>query len=262
MTQKSDGPSPVLKVCIVIAAYDEKENIVPLTARIIQVMEALPVIWTVIYVIEGTDGSLDLVAKLAADKPQIQFFYNPEPSGLGRAFRRGFEAVPSDTDLVVTMDADLNHQPEEIPRLLEEATSTGADIVIGSRRVHQSLIEGLPLCKRVTSWIVNRTISLTLAMKVKDMSSGFRVYRAGLLRRIHFHNDNFAFLPEVLIQAAAMGAVMIERPIHFIYREAGRSKMAIWTTSISYLKLFGCYFLRAGAPKTLINRSVKAQPDG
>lgn len=70
-------------------------------------------------VIEGTDGTVDVAKTFATRWPEIEILYQPVPSGLGTAFRRGFGAMPIDTDYVVTMDADLNHQPEEIPRLLQ-----------------------------------------------------------------------------------------------------------------------------------------------
>jgi dolichol-phosphate mannosyltransferase len=238
-----------MKIAVVIAAYDERENIGILTSRLIDTLNAMKVQWTLIYVIEGVDGTLEIAQEFADLHPQIRILYNPSPSGLGRAFRLGFQAVPSDADTVVTMDADLNHQPEEIPVLIEAARQTGAGLVIGSRRVHKSIVKGVPLWKTLTSLIVGAVMNFVLQVKIKDMSSGFRVYSAPVLRRITFFNDDFAFLPEILVQAATMDTLIIERPIHFIYREAGQSKMAIWKTSVSYLKLFGRFVLHTGSFK-------------
>jgi dolichol-phosphate mannosyltransferase len=81
-------------------------------------------------------------------------------------------------------------------------------------------------------------MNVLFKLKVQDMTSGYRVYNAACLRKIQFQNDNFAFLPEILIEAARLGAVIEERPIHFIFRKAGQSKMAVWTTAKSYLRLF------------------------
>ena len=240
-----------MKIAVVIAAYDEKENIGILTSRLINTLDAMNVDWTLIYVIEGVDGTLEVARKFADHHPQIRILYNPTPSGLGRAFRLGFDAVPSDADTVVTMDADLNHQPEEIPILIEAARQTGADLVIGSRRVHKSNVKGVPLWKTLTSLIVGAIMNFVLQVRIKDMTSGFRVYTAPLLKRITFYNDDFAFLPEIVVQAAAMDTLIIERPIHFIYREAGQSKMAIWKTSLSYLKLFARYVFHRSTFKIL-----------
>jgi hypothetical protein len=71
------------------------------------------------------------------------------------------------------------------------------------------------------------------------LTSGFRVYRASALRKVSFLNSDFAFLPEIVVQAAAMGKAIVEVPIHFTGREVGPSKMAIWKTSLSYLSCSG-----------------------
>jgi dolichol-phosphate mannosyltransferase len=243
-----------MKIAVVIAAYDEKENIGILTSRLINTLDAMDVDWTLIYVIEGVDGTLEIARTFADQHPQICILHNPSPSGLGRAFRLGFGAIPSDADRVVTMDADLNHQPEEIPVLIEAARQTGAGLVIGSRRVQKSNVTGVPLWKTLTSLIVGAIMNFVLQIRIKDMTSGFRVYSAPLLRRITFFNDDFAFLPEIVVQAVAMDTLIIECPIRFIYREAGQSKMAIWKTSLSYLKLFARYVLHRGSFKI---RNVK-----
>jgi dolichol-phosphate mannosyltransferase len=145
--------------------------------------------------------------------------------------------VPESADWVVTMDADLNHQPEEIPRLLEAARKTGSDILIGSRFLDASRVDGTPLWKRFLSGIMNLLMRVLYGLRVKDKTSGFRVYRAEALRALPFENDAFAFLPEILIRARRAGLVLAEEPIHFIFRKDGRSKMGIWDTSLSYLTL-------------------------
>jgi dolichol-phosphate mannosyltransferase len=225
-------------ITVVIAAYNESQNIGNLTERLIQALDSIPdSSWKLIYVIEGNDGTIDLVREFASRRAEIEVYYNEQPSGLGNAFRRGFDAVPSDTDFVVTMDADLNHQPEEIPRLLAATREFGADIVVGSRRLHGSSFEGAPLWKTAISRSVNRMTQVTMGLRVGDLTSGFRVYRASALRRIKFHNTGFAFLPEILVRAAALRMKIVEQPIRFVFRTSGESKMRIASTSLSYLKL-------------------------
>lgn len=240
------------RVAVVIAAYDEEENIAPLTTRLVTTLDSMGTPWSLIYVIEGTDRTLELARDFARQRPEIQILYNPAPSGLGRAFRRGFDAVPADAGIVVTMDADLNHQPEEMPALISALYKTGADIVVGSRRLEHSRTDGAPLWKTITSSMVGITMNVVFGVNVKDMTSGFRVYRASCLRALEYRNDNFAFLPEMLIDAAALGAIIEERPIHFIFRVAGESKMALWRTFRSYVSLFGS--LRYPANATRLRR--------
>lgn len=228
-----------MKIAVVIAAYNEVGNIAPLTERLVNTLDALPgASWSLIYVIEGTDGTLEIAREFAARRPEIQILYAEKPSGLGRAFRRGFDAVASDTDFVVTMDADLNHQPEEIPALLAALRERKADIVVGSRRLNQSSVQGTPFWKRSLSQFGNRLMHIFMGMRVQDLTSGFRIYRTAALKQLHFENMGFAFLPEVLIQAAGRRLTIIEQPIQFVFRTVGESKMRIGSTSLSYLRLF------------------------
>src|SRR5262245_33202800 len=104
------GPGGIrsVKLCAVVAAWDERDNVGPLALRLLDVLRGMPG-WTfeVVFVVEGTDGTREAIEALGA--PEIRILYQEKPSGLGAAFRRGFAAVPSDADVVVTLDADLNH---------------------------------------------------------------------------------------------------------------------------------------------------------
>jgi hypothetical protein len=83
---------------------------------------------------------------------------------------------------------------------------------------------------------------IVFGLRVRDKTSGFRVYRAEALRQTSFENDNFAFLPEILLRANALGMRIVEEPIHFIFRREGVSKMHIATTALSYLTLLSLRF--------------------
>jgi dolichol-phosphate mannosyltransferase len=228
----------VSRLSVVIAAYDEEENVGPLTRRLQQALAPLAG-WSVeiLYVVEGTDRTREVLEGLAPEIPGLRILYQEKPGGIGAAFRRGFAAVSPATEWVVTLDADLNHQPEEIPRLLDAACRRGCGVLIGSRFLDGSAVEGTPLWKRFLSGAMNHLMRLLYGLRVADKTSGFRVYRAEVLRRVRFENDAFAFLPEILILAHRAGFTLAEEPIHFIYRKEGRSKMGLSSTSLSYLRL-------------------------
>ncbi len=226
-----------MKLSVVVAAYNERENVGPLTERLRRTLDALGADWELVYVVEGNDGTREILDAAAASLPQLKVLYRPEPSGLGAAFRRGFAAVRGDADFVVTLDADLNHQPEEIPDLLAAQARTGADVVVGSRFVHGASVTGIPLWKRALSGSMNAAMRVLWGLKTRDKTSGFRVYRGAALRGLSFRNDNFAFLPELLIAASLQGLTIVEAPIRFTVRVHGVSKMHILTTSRSYLAL-------------------------
>lgn len=233
------------RLTVVIAAYDEEANVEPLTRRLHRTLSGLPGWeWEVLYVVEGTDGTRAVIERLAAELGHVRLLYSEAPSGLGAAFRRGFAAVADDVDVVVTMDADLNHQPEEIPSLLAALDETGSDIVVGSRFVTGSSVRGAPLWKRFLSNTMNLLMRWLYGLKVGDKTSGFRAYRATALHAIHFENRNFAFLPEMLIRAHRQGSSISETPIHFVFRREGRSKLRFWSTSLSYLTLLRARFDR------------------
>jgi glycosyltransferase involved in cell wall biosynthesis len=232
-----------VKIVAVIAAWNERENIEAVTRRLHGTLRMMPgAAFEIVYVIEGEDGTRELVESLEAELGGIRILYEPRPRGLGAAFRRGFAAVGPDADLVVTMDADLNHQPEEIPRLVAALQASNADLVIGSRVVHGSEVTGTPAWKRVLSGTLNSIMHVLFGGTVRDKTSGFRVYRAEVLRNVRHHQNDFSFLPEIAIRAQKAGYRIREEPIHFIYRREGESKMKFWPTSLSYLSLLRTWF--------------------
>jgi dolichol-phosphate mannosyltransferase len=229
-----------MHLSVVIAAYDEVAYVGPLARRLANSLSTIPgCAWEIVFVVEGEDGTREELERLAREIEPLRILYRLERTGLGAAFRRGFAAIAPDADYVVTMDADLNHQPEEIPRLLAEARRPTCDVLVGSRFVSGSLVVGTPLVKRLLSHFINRLMSPLYGLRVRDKTSGFRIYRAEVLRTVHYHNNAFAFLPELLIRASARGYRIVEQPIHFHHRVGGRSKMGFWSTSLSYLTLLG-----------------------
>ena len=228
-----------MKISVVVAAYDEEKTIEPLTRRLQAALSSMPADqWQIIYVIEGEDATKRIVERLRMEIPSITLLDGRKATGLGNSFRRGFAAMWRDADVVVTMDADLNHQPEELPRLVRALSANAADIVIGSRFLRGSRVEGMPWWKRVLSGMMNRAMSLMYGLEVRDKTSGYRVYRRQVLESLAFQNADFAFLPELLLLAARRGARMHEEPICFIFRREGKSKMGILKTTMSYLRLF------------------------
>jgi len=227
-----------VKVAAVVAAWDERRNVEVLTQRLVAALDGLGGEWEIVYVVEGTDGTREALDRLAERLPGIRVLYEPVPRGLGAAFRRGFAAVAPDADVVVTMDADLNHQPEEIPRLLEALVTRGCDVLVGSRFTPGGTVDRMPRWKAALSRSLNPVMRRLFGLPVRDLTSGYRLYRAGALRSLPFASNNFAFLPELLMEAAARGLRIGEEPIRFTYRIHGRSKMRLWRTSRSYLGLF------------------------
>lgn len=228
-----------MKLATVIAAYNEAENIEILYRRLLSVLEGLRG-WEfeMIFVIEGNDGTHRKLTEVAGGRSHTAVLYHEQPLGLAAAFEKGFSAVSEGADYIVTMDADLNHRPEEVPDLLVAARTTNSDVVVGSRYVKGSVVNGTPAWKRLLSVRVNRLLAPLFGTGVRDMTSGFRVYRHQVLRKTEFENRGFAFLPEILIKAQRCGFRIVEHPILFEHRTRGQSKMVLLATSMSYIRLF------------------------
>ncbi|HEV3075536.1 MAG TPA: glycosyltransferase family 2 protein, partial [Thermoanaerobaculia bacterium] len=158
-----------MQLSVVIAAYDEVACVEALARRLADSLSTIPgCAWEIVFVVEGEDGTREALECLAREIGPLRILYRLERTGLGAAFRRGFAAIAPDADYVVTMDADLNHQPEEIPRLLAAAQRLACDVLVGSRFVSGSVVVGTPLAKRLLSHLVNRLMSPLYGLRVRD----------------------------------------------------------------------------------------------
>jgi dolichol-phosphate mannosyltransferase len=219
---------------VVIAALDEAANIERFYERLCRALQALPhTRFEFIWLVEGTDGTADRLRRLGKVKaaPPFPIVEPAERRGLGP--RSGWASMWSDdADIVVTMDADLNHQAEDLGRLLDAFETEKADIAIGSRQVPGADIRGMAL------WSVNRLLRQFFRLPIRDVSSGYRIYCASALRRIRFESEGYAFLPEIVVLAFKHRMRVTEVPITFTQRRQGQSKLYLVETGRSYLHLF------------------------
>ncbi|MEZ5259536.1 MAG: glycosyltransferase [Ilumatobacteraceae bacterium] len=149
--------------------------------------------------------------------------------GLGSAYRAGFaRALSMGADRIVQMDADFSHDPSVVPLLLA-AVEAGADVAIGSRYVTGGSTENWPLHRRVLSRLGNRYTAGVLRLPIRDVTAGFRCYRAEVLRGIDPAStsaEGYAFLTELARRAVRSGCSVAEVPICFADRTVGESKMS------------------------------------
>lgn len=222
----------------VIPAYNERENLKELTERLIKSLDESGLSYEILYVIQGADGARELLDNL--HMPKVRYLYYPDPIGVSRAFLEGFREAIKKSDLILTMDADLNHQPEEIPRLLKKYKEVGADITIGSRYIKGGIVIGAPLWKGFLSRVMNRIINIFSGIKVADKTSGYRIYKKGAINCIlnNIKATNFEFYPESILIAYKFGLTFSETPITFKFRVRGESKMYKLQTMKGYLKMF------------------------
>lgn len=228
-------------ISVVIAAYNEKGNVERLFAKIAEIMKRINAKFEIVGIIDGDDGSYESLQKMKKQKnlSELRLYHSKKPSGLGNAFKKGFNLVSKSASHILTMDADWNHNPEEIPVLISKMKETDADIVIGSRHCEGGQVIGIPLWKKTLSGIMNIFFSIITNVKAKDKTSGYRLYtkEANDFIKNKYTAKNFEFLPEILIIAQRKGLKMVEAPIHFKYRTIGKSKMSIVKTAKGYLRL-------------------------
>ncbi len=231
---------------IVIAIYDEEENVGELTRRIYNSMNRLKVPFELIYVIDGTDNSFDILKEIKKSKKNLILNHSPKPRGFKNAFVKGFGLVNKKTTHILTMDGDLNHQPEEIKNFLKKMDIAKSDIVIGSRYLKRSRIEKLALSKRFVSIFANFVIKLFLNLKIKDKTSGFRLYKNKVIGKVIplCKSDNFEFLLEILILSRVFRYNIAEVPIVFKTRERGKSKFELWKVVKGYVRLVFRYIFK------------------
>lgn len=224
------------KISVVIAAFNEEGNILELTERLVKSLSDYD--YELIYVLAGKDKTFSILKNFGTSNPKIRLkvIHDKFPSGLGADFKKGFELVDSNSECILTMDADLNHQPEEAHRLLTALNN--ADMVIGSRFVKGGTTKDVPFIKSLASNLGNFVYSTVFKISVKDKSSGYRAYtKHGLLNILGYESKGFEFLMEIILIANKKKLKIEEVPINFIFRVNGKSKFKFFKTGKAYLKL-------------------------
>jgi dolichol-phosphate mannosyltransferase len=227
-----------MKISVVIPAYNESENVGELTQRLIREIEKIEKDFQILYVLQGDDGSKEILSSF--NDKRVRYLFYPSPLGVAKAFLIGFREVVNNSEHIITMDSDLNHQPEEIIRLWDLKKKTNADIVIGSRFIKGGKIIGMPRWKYLASRTMNKIINFFSGISVADKTSGFRIYEPKVIKCLleNIKAENFEFYPEVILVANKYGFTFAETPITFIFRTRGESKMYKFQTIRGYVKMF------------------------
>ena len=216
-----------MDVSIVIPTYNEKENITPLVEKIINVCHLNKIEFEIIIVDDNSpDGTGEIADQLAKKYKNIIVIHRERKLGLGSAYKTGFKKASS--EIVVETDADLSHDPNNIPKFIE-LIRKGADVVIGSRYVEGGTIVGWPYQRRLISKSANALANFILGMDVKDVTSGYRAYMRRALNKIGIEavkSEGYAFQLEMVYLARKRKLQIIETPITFVDRKIGTSKLS------------------------------------
>jgi len=212
---------------IVVATYNEKENIQSLLTEILANAPASQVL-----VIDDNspDGTAALARVVAATDPRVEVMVRPRKMGLGTAYVAGFEKALADgCDYVITMDADFSHHPRYLPAILEEGRKSGVDMVIGSRYIKGGGVVGWGLHRRVLSFGANTFARTLLRLTPHDCTGAYRLYSRRILDELEFksvRSHGYSALIELLWHFRRAGHKIHEVPITFADRELGQSKIS------------------------------------
>lgn len=217
-----------IKVAIVIPTYNERENIKELLERIL----SLSLEWDPALVIvddDSPDGTGEIVTSLAHKDRRLHPLIRKGKRGRGTAGIEGFEqALKLNPAFIIEMDADFSHQPEEIPRLLDEAPQW--DIIIGSRFVPGGKDTDRNLLRKLLTFVVRHFLRIYLGIPVKDISSGFRCFKREVIEKIELKtlkSQGPSLVQEILFRAFCRGYRIKEVPITFQNRERGKTKLSL-----------------------------------
>ncbi|QQQ79740.1 polyprenol monophosphomannose synthase [Saccharothrix sp. 6-C] len=212
-------------VLVVIPTYNERDNIGKIVRRL---HTALPHVHALVVDDGSPDGTGQLADEMAADDDRVHVLHRTEKAGLGAAYVAGFRwALDRGYAVVVEMDADGSHAPEDLPRLLDALRD--ADLVLGSRYVPGGSTVNWPKYREVISRGGNVYSQIALGAKVKDITGGFRAFRAEVLDRLKLDtvaSQGYCFQIDLAWRTIELGYRVVEVPITFTEREIGESKMS------------------------------------
>ncbi len=212
------------RIVVIIPTYNESGNVERIVGR---VRSALPEVHVLIADDNSPDGTGQLADQLAAGDDHVNVMHRLGKEGLGAAYLAGFTwALEMGYDVVIEMDADGSHQPEQLHFLLEALRD--ADLVLGSRWVQGGSVVNWPKSREFLSRGGNWYTRVALGMPLRDATGGFRAFRASTLRALDLDgvgSAGYIFQVDLAYRTVQTGLRVVEVPIEFIEREVGTSKM-------------------------------------
>ncbi len=210
---------------IIIPTYNELGS---LESLVVRVREAVPAAHVLVVDDNSPDGTGELADAIATRDSSVTVMHRPAKEGLGHAYMAGFRfGIERNYRFIVEIDADGSHDPAELPAMISAARD-GADLVLGSRWVPGGTVINWPWLRRAISRSGNSYARRVLGSHIRDLTSGFRVYRASALSALNLTavaSQGYCFQIEFAWRTERGGMTVAEHPITFVERTVGRSKM-------------------------------------
>jgi dolichol-phosphate mannosyltransferase len=212
-------------VLVVIPTYNERDNLGPIVTRL---HSALPTAQVLVVDDGSPDGTGQLADEMAGADDRIHVMHRTSKNGLGAAYVAGFGwALERDYAVIVEMDADGSHAPEDLPRLLDALGD--ADLVLGSRYVPGGRVVNWPKQRELISRTGNLYSRLALGVNIKDITGGYRAFRRRVLEKLPLDavaSHGYCFQVDLAWRTLLAGFTVVEVPITFVERQIGESKMS------------------------------------
>jgi glycosyltransferase involved in cell wall biosynthesis len=228
--------SPALKVSVVIPVYNEEANLADLVTRVGAALQRSGKSFELICVDDGSrDGSAAALEALAATRPWLKPLYLIRNYGQSAALQAGFDAAQG--EIIVTLDGDLQNEPDDVPELLKLLDERPEiDVISGWRKERQDRA----VSRKLPSAMANKLISRVTGVELHDYGCALKVYRADVIRGLRLYGELHRFIPAL---AAEVGARIVEVPVRHHARTRGQSKYGIDRTFRVLLDLLWIKFL-------------------
>jgi dolichol-phosphate mannosyltransferase len=209
---------------VVLPTYNERQNVERVVGGVRRLGHDVMIVDD-----SSPDGTGEIADRLAASDPGVRVLHRPGKLGLGSAYKDAFRIGLEDgSRLFVEMDADGSHRPEDLAPIVEAARQSGG-LALGSRYVPGGSIEGWPYLRWLLSWGANIYCRVLLSVPTRDTTSGYRCYTRDLLAHIgleEVRSQGYSFQIEMVFRARRLGYKVVEVPIKFEDRIAGKSKVS------------------------------------
>ena len=219
-------------ISITVPAYNE-EAVIEDFINAVETRLKLDEPWELLIVNDGSkDNTAAIVQRLQKDYKNLRLVSHEVNQNLGGALRTCFKEAKG--DIIVTMDSDLTHPPELIPDLIHALREANADVAIASRYAHGGGMENVPGWRVALSVAFNRTMGLLMMTRVKDITAGFKAYRADLVKSLHLKSRGFEIQMEIMTRLFKKRAKFVEIPLMLRNREKGASKFNFFRAAPKY----------------------------
>jgi glycosyltransferase involved in cell wall biosynthesis len=212
-----------MKLSVIIPIYNERATL----RRVVEKVLSVPLDIELICVDDGSkDGSIEILAELAKQHPQLRTFAQPKNMGKGAALRRGFQEATG--DYVIVQDADLEYDPDEFPNLLEPLVQGNADVVYGSRFLGGRPHRVLYFWHYVGNCFLTLLSNCLTNVNLSDMETCYKAFRRDVIQSIPIEENRFGFEPEITVKVAKRRLRIYEVGISYTGRTYKEGKKIGW----------------------------------